>query len=113
MEQQFIETLGFQVVDSCVQPMNAPFGPLPRMTLSEFFNKRSRGSRPRLVYVGKTFTLQLQQQVEKEARAAEFAVVANTSSIPMEVYRDLRENHLYIIRQDLARGIDFSSAGGV
>ena len=55
----------------------------------------------------------MQQEVENEARAAEFAVVANTSAIRMEVYRDLRKNHLYVIKQDAARGIDFSSASGI
>ena len=65
------------------------------------------------MYVGKTFGENMKQEVENEARAAEFATVVMSNTVPAEVYRDLHENFLYIVKQDHARGIDFSSVGGI
>ena len=106
-----MRALKFQVVDSCVQPMNAPVNLLEKLTLAQFLDKPTRGSNPRLIYVGKNMMPSLLKDVRKEAAKHDFAVVV--PPFAASVYRDLKKDQIYIIKAVDARGLDFSASDGI
>ena len=93
--------MGFQIRDTLVEPVSSQSTTLVTIALSSFMAKQ-RSDRARLVYVGANSSVL--QQVSDAARTAGLAVVTS-----LREYRNLRNNTVYLLRDDHTRGLDFKT----
>ena len=110
MEKKLLYRLGYQLTDSCIQPVHGRVADLLPITAEEFLtrNKRPENKYACLVYIG-----------DAPAVRNEWKNLARDAGLPTNGtfkdadYRNLQTGTVHLIKFEHTRGLDFNSEHGI